>query len=443
MASSIFSGSSRYAADFAQVIERSVAIASLPLSQLANDRGRFSGQAAALEELARSVSSLRSAVTAIDDARSALSVSSSDGTIAGANAELTALPGTYEVSVVSTGSRTTATSSDDLPKVSNYLTQSVSTASSFTLTANGTSYTITPSAKNLAALAAAINAEESAGVQAVILNLGTASAPDYRISLQSTRLGPVTLQLTEADADPAELLTEIAKGTQASYRINGQPAAAPLTSDAAAQVQIAPGVTVDLLKPGTATIVVRRDSAKLSGFLSNFAAAYNSLVAALDENRGESDSPLNGHSIVWTIAQSLRGLTAATAVGEVTSLADLGFTFSDKGVLTFDAAKFAALDLSEALAFLDTSNTSGLLATADRMLDTIDADSAGLLSTTIESVTDQIVETDRQIAINQERIDLLRDRLAAQMSAADALIGMMEQQVSYLSGLFEAMRSNE
>src|SRR5688572_29533611 len=116
--STIFSGSSRYAADFSQVIERSVAIASLPITQLGAERVRLSGQETALASLARTVSSLRSAVTAVDTARSALSVASSDGATVGASAELTALPGSYTVEVVSTGSRTTAGSSESLPTVS-------------------------------------------------------------------------------------------------------------------------------------------------------------------------------------------------------------------------------------------------------------------------------------------------------------------------------------
>ncbi len=38
MASTLFSGTSRYSADFVQVIERSVAIASLPLTQMQQQR---------------------------------------------------------------------------------------------------------------------------------------------------------------------------------------------------------------------------------------------------------------------------------------------------------------------------------------------------------------------------------------------------------------------
>jgi flagellar hook-associated protein 2 len=430
--STIFSGSSRYAADFAQVIERSVAIASLPLTQLGSQRSRLSDQESAVASLAKSVSSLRSAVKAVDTAKFAISVSTSDGAAVGANADLEALPGKYTVQVLSTGSRTTSTTNDSLPKVSDYLTQNISTADSFTLYVNSSTYTITPTANNLAALAAAINEEPATGVQAVVLNLGTASNPDYRISVQSTTLGPVSLQLEENDSDPQSLLTGVAQGTFASYRINGQPVGSPIDSATASQIEIAPGVKVDLLKAGTSDIVVQRDSNKLSSALTGLAAAYNSVVAEIDRSRGASDSPLNGHSILSTLSQVLRRLTAG--------LPDLGFSFSDKGVLSFSSAQFGSQPSSDALRLIGSLQQGGFLAEANEALDMIEADSTGLLPTTTTSIKSQIAETDRQIAANQDRLDLLRQRLATQMAASDALIGMLEQQVSYMTNLFESMR---
>jgi flagellar capping protein FliD len=354
--------------------------------------------------------------------------------VAGASAELTALPGTYTVDVVSTGSRTTAGSNESLPTVSDHLTQSISTADSFTLRVNSSSYTITPSAKNLTSLAAAINAETAAGVQAVVVNVGSSAEPDYRLSVQSTKLGPVALQLDENGDNGQSLLTESHQGTSASYRINGQPAGSPIQSDTTSQVEIAPGIKIDLLKAGTSNIVVQRDNNKLLGALSGLAAAYNAVIAEIDQSRGASDSALNGHTILSTVSQALRRLT--------TSLPDLGFSFSDKGVLSFSSTRFESQDPAESLSLIGSSE-EGFLAEANDILDMIDNGSTGLLPSTATSIRDQIANTDRQINANQERIELLRERLAAQMAASDALIGMLEQQVSYMNNLFESMRLNE
>ena len=438
----IFSGSSRYANDFASIIERSLAIASLPLTQLGNERTKLSAESAALMAINGQITSLRSAVDAVNDAKSSLALSISNGAILSASTSSSALAGTYKVEVVSVGSHTNTTSKDTLPKVTIPSSASISTASSFTLSVDGTSRTITPASNTLESLAAAINADTSAGVQAVILNLGSSASPDYRLSLQSTKLGPVPIQLTEIDADPEDLLTEISAGTLAEYRINGQPAATPLTTDSATGVTIAPGLTIDLLKAGEADVVVKKDVNKLTGAISSLAAAYNNVMTEVDKHRGGNGGALAGQSIITGLTQSLREIFAYRDSGVVKNAASLGLTFSDKGVLSFSSSEFNEQALADAVEFLGDTDGSGLLGRAEEILDSFDDASTGLLPVASKSVTDQIASTDKLITANQERIALLQTRLATQMAAADALIGQMEQQLNYMNGLFDAMKTN-
>src|SRR5436305_427298 len=63
--SSIFSGSSRYASDFAQVISRTVQIASLPLTKMQQDRAALDDRNTALTSLDTKVGSLQTALTAL------------------------------------------------------------------------------------------------------------------------------------------------------------------------------------------------------------------------------------------------------------------------------------------------------------------------------------------------------------------------------------------
>jgi flagellar hook-associated protein 2 len=438
----IFSGSSRFANDFSQTIERSVAIASLPLTQLGNQRTKLSAETSALGSISGQIASFRSAVKAVNDAKSALAVSVSNGSVAGASAASNALPGTYTIDVVSVGSRTNTASSDTLPKVVNPGSSSISTAASFTLSEDGASYTIEPSANTLDALAAAINGQTGAGVQAVIVNLGSAASPDYRLSLQSTKLGDAPVQLTEIDDTPQDLLTEISKGTLASYRVNGQPAGAPLTSASATAVPVAPGLTIDLLSAGQANVVVKKDINKLTGALSSLVAAYNLTMSEVDKHRGEAGGALAGQSIISGLARSLRDIVSYQGSGAVTDSTALGLSFSDKGVLSFDTAQFNKAEAAGALNFLGDINGGGLLGNAEQILDGIDDASTGIIPVASQSVRDQIASTDSLISDNQYRVDLLRRRLADQMAAADAMIGALEQQISYMNGLFESMKAN-
>jgi flagellar capping protein FliD len=252
----------------------------------------------------------------------------------------------------------------------------------------------------------------------------------------------VPIQLTEIDADPEDLLTEISAGTLAEYRINGQPAATPLTTDSATGVTIAPGLTIDLLKAGEADVVVKKDINKLTGALSSLAAAYNNVMTEVDKHRGGNGGALAGQSIITGLTQSLRELFAYRDSGIVKNAASLGLTFSDKGVLSFNSTEFNEQALTDALEFIGDTDGSGLLGVAEEILDGFDDASTGLLPVASKSITDQIASTDKLITANQERIDLLQTRLANQMAAADALIGQMEQQLNYMNGLFDAMKTN-
>jgi hypothetical protein len=64
--SAIFSGNSRFASDLGQVIDRAVAIASLPLRQLQQQRAATASQQTAITSLASKFSALRSSLDAVD-----------------------------------------------------------------------------------------------------------------------------------------------------------------------------------------------------------------------------------------------------------------------------------------------------------------------------------------------------------------------------------------
>src|SRR5262245_19059127 len=89
------------------------------------------------------------------------------------------------------------------------------------LRVGGSTYTITPTANTLSSLAHAINRDNDANVQATIVNIGSPSAPDYRLSLQGIQLGILPIELTaDNGSDPGLLLTATyTTGAQAQYRV--------------------------------------------------------------------------------------------------------------------------------------------------------------------------------------------------------------------------------
>lgn len=436
----IFSGSSRYANDFQQIIERAVAIASLPLSQLNKQKEAMTAQSTALSDLDTKFSALQTALDNLQKATggSSLSAALSDSTVARATLSAGALEGVYSLSVITLGAQTSTLSSASLPKVSDPATGNISAAASFTLSVGGTNYTITPSANSLSQLVQAINASP-ADVRATLINLGTSAAPDYRLSIQSSKLGNISIQLNDGAAN---LLDVLSTGSPATYQINGQPTT-PISSDSRT-VTISPGLSVDLLKAGTTDITVSRTPGSIRDSITALVTAFNAAVDEVDKHRGQSKGALAGHSLIFSLGASLRQIGGYSGgSGSLKDLTALGLTFNKQGKLVFDPGTFdgaAASDFDSLLSFLGSTTTSGFLKSASTSLNNLEDSTSGILQTAISSLKKEILDQDKRIGDNQSRISLMRETLTARIAAADALIASLEQNVILFNGLFEAQR---
>ncbi|MDP2999157.1 MAG: flagellar filament capping protein FliD [Bryobacterales bacterium] len=441
---SIFSGSSRYSTDFQQIINRSVAIASLSMTQMQTAKVALGDQSAALVAMDAKFSSLQSAIASLGSAAATYNSAVSDGSVAGASAGTGAFQGVYSLEVVDIGSYTSVMSKDaGLLKVTDPSTTSISTSADFTLTVGGVAQPlITPAANTLTDLANAINAS-GAGVEATIVNLGTSATPDYRLSLASTKLGAVSVELTDGTTD---LLGTPSAGTLASYRVNGQPTVA-IESDSRS-VTIAPGLPATLLKAGTAQITVSHNTSGVGGTLSSIAKAYNAAVDEIDKYHAEGGSKaLRGSSMLYVLSQSLRDIAGySSGSGPISSLSSLGLGFDDKGKLSLDQAVFSAATDGQFQAlsdFLGSSSTGGFMKYASDVMAGLEDTTNGAIKTAISGIQAQLTQQDSRIAEEQTRIDALQKNLEARMAASDALIASMEQQVNFMNGLMESMLVNQ
>jgi flagellar hook-associated protein 2 len=438
-----FNGSSTYAADLQQNITHAVAIASIPLTQLNANVTALQGQSTEIGYLQNGFVALQKAITSLTTGVNGggLSASVSDNTIATANlnSSSAATPGTYSLNVISAGSPTTSVSNTGLPTVADPSATSISTSGTYTLTVNGSSFTVSPTTNSLNALAQAINLS-GAGVSATVINLGSPSAPSYTLSLQSSALGNIPIQLNDGTQD---LLTTLSTGSQAQYQVNGQPAT-PISSDSST-VTLAPGLTVNLVQAGQTTITVAEDSSAATTAISSFVAAYNATVDELATNRGTAGGPLSGQSIVFSLGQTLRDLTGFTGgSGSVTSLANLGLTFDGTGHLAFDQEQFAsvaAADPGDLASFLGTGSGSGFLASASSIIDGITNSSNGLFEEQQATIQNRITADNREISDTQARITTMQNQLTAQMSAADAMLFALQSQATFMTQLFQAQNA--
>jgi flagellar hook-associated protein 2 len=425
------------------VIERSVAIASLPLQQLNNTKTLLSSQSTAVASLDTKFAALQDAIQALESTAvdHALGVSVQDESILSATVSSNAMEGTYTLEVTSLGAYSMSLSSDGLTTVSDPTQQSISSAQTLSLTVDGTTFDVTPASSSLIGLATAINGLPDSGVRATVLNVGTSAAPDYRLALQSTKLAPVAIQLQDG---ATSLVTSLATGSNAVYKVNGMDR---LIESDSRTVTLAPGLEVTLLgesEAGQATsFSVVRDSAAIADSLSAFVEAYNAVVGELDTHRGQAAGALSGQSIVNSLAQSLRLIgNYSSGSAAVPSLAAFGITADQTGLLSFDTDVVDSLDAGAVVEFLGTTAGTGFLHAASDVLDSIEDPETGSVKVALQRFEVELTAQDKLIEENQQRIDDLRESLTAQMAAADALIASLEQQVSYITGLFEAMSAN-
>ncbi len=435
-----FNGSSTFSSAFQTVLNTAVQRASQPMEALQTQVTDLTNQETAIAGLQSTFTELQTVLQNIGTAATGSpSAQSSDTSAISATASAGALNGTYTILVDSPGSSTT-TLSDAGTTVTDPTTGNISSATSFTLTVNGTNHTITPSGSSLVDLADAINAA-SDGVQATIVNVGSNTSPDYRLSVTSNNLGPDTIQLNDGTKN---LLETLSPGTDATYQLNGQSTKIQSTSS---QVSLSPGLTVSLLQQTSSpvTVTVSTDYSGLQTALSNFATVYNSAVSSVSQQVGQNGGALTGQSIVYSLQNVLNSLTAYTGgSGSVASLADLGLTLdsSGNGQLDFNASTFSAADPAAVQQFLGSVNSAGFLQAANNAVDAMADPNTGVLREDGTAFQSQITSLNSQIAQQQTIVNNLETNLQSQLSQTDAAIATLQAQTSYYTQLLNVEYSN-
>jgi flagellar capping protein FliD len=289
-----------------------------------------------------------------------------------------------------------------------------------------------------ASVANAINSQFGDQVRAVVVNVGSASTPDYRLSLQATRLGDLAPDLSNGSS---YLQTQQTTGAQAKYIVNGS---GNTISSNSRSVSIANGVTVSLLAASTSAvnITVTRSTSALSSALEEFASSFNAALDEVDGQHGTTSGALAGQSLVGGLSKALSGLSTYNLPGSgIGGMEGIGLELDKTGHLTFNSFKLLASDLLNATgvtAFLGSTSGGGFLKMATDSLKSVEGTGTGLLPAAEANLKQQTAQLDSSIATAQERIDRMKVRLQEQMAAADALIATMEQRYNYMSGLFES-----
>jgi flagellar hook-associated protein 2 len=437
----IFTGSSSYSQDFIDVIERSMAIARLPLLQMQQQRIEANDRQAALTSLQGSFGSLRLAVEDVSArvASTQLSASFSESGIATATIGEQASKGTFSLEVLSLGNQTSflsaATANDPA-------TDGLGTELTKTLVVDGVETVLNLESNTLSALANAIN-EAGAGLNASVINVSSTATPSYRLVLQGDKYAAQAMTLHDGDAMGTNLLdaSALQSGQGVSYRVNGVA-----VSSESRSVTLAPGVDVRLtgVSAGAVTLTVSRSAADVSGALQSMVAAYNQVTAKLNEHRGTAGGALQGSPTVQNLGQLLRKVNSFTGTdGAFLAATDIGLSFNEQGVLSLETAKLVGLSegqLDELLAFLGNADEGGFLGAASDLLKQATSEEFGILTAERDAMRTRIANTDRQISAMEERLQRSEQDLRDRFARVDSTIAALQQQARFINGMFEAMR---
>lgn len=440
-----FTGVSKFATSLQSVLSRAVSIASLPLDSLNAGLNTLNSKQYALQAIETPFLNLQQSISSLQNTikSSLLDSSVSDASTVTATVSSGALAGSYSIEVDNLGSSSSALSTSGSTAVSDPTQQSITNSASVTLTVGSSVTTITPSGSSLQSLVTAINTHASDKVQATLVNVGSNTSPDYRLSLRAVNLGADAIDLTDGSGD---LISSSSTGTLASYKVAGSSSS--ITSNSRT-VTLAPGLTLNLTGQSpsgvSTTINVLNNPAPLSSALSSFASAYNAAVDAVSAQHGQNAGPLQGDSLLQSLSQALNHLGTYSNGDPSSSLAGYGVSLDQTGHLSVDSTAFktaANSNFAGLLSVLGTSTSSGFLKTATDLLAGIEDPVNGTIKDEQSSVTAAITAQQTRIANEQAVVNTLQTNLTAQIARADSAIASLESQVSYVTGLFAAYTGN-
>lgn len=287
----------------------------------------------------------------------------------------------------------------------------------------------------------AINADPEAGVNASIVNDG--SAEGYRLVLSSKDTGEgagiTTMKFTNNTMmeDPDTLIT----GRNAELRINNILITSPTNSVEGAIQGIA--LELDSTAVGkTSTVVVDKDTTAITDAVKGFVSAYNemkSTVGRLTNVTGDADTAgeLVGDRIVRNIQTQLsRNLSNSVSGGELTLLSQMGISLAANGRLELDESKLDEVAASNPQAVADffagDGEEAGMAGRLDSTLGQF-LGNDGLIQSSIKSSETRVSSLENRFERMELTIERTIERYQRQFSQLDGMIAQMNQTSAYLT----------
>ena len=293
--------------------------------------------------------------------------------------------------------------------------------------------------------------------RATLVNVGTAAAPSYAITVNSTEPGTssgslgVTLGSQFTSGLSAYTLTQ---AKDANFSISG--IAGTITRSSNTVTDIIDGVTMQLEGVGASTSTVGADGDTTMGKLKEIVNQYNSITSYIAENdlisveqdgTGTDTKPVYGSlargSIDDDVLSALKSTISGATASDGTSVrifSDIGITTERDGTLKFNEDTFnkALADDPNGLEQLLTNYADKNSVTGGPLH--IYTQFQGIIDNAISSNDTQIRDLNERISTAEASIALLEQSLNARFSRMEVAIGKMQSQGNSLSSALGGLK---
>jgi flagellar hook-associated protein 2 len=417
------------------ILNRAVAIAQIPITQLQNRDSDVIQQQTLMAGLQTAVANLADTVTTLGNVAQsqALTATSSNPAAVSVAATGATQAGAYTINSIT--SPATAASERSLNPVADSVNTPVSSTGTVNLVVGSNNYKFTLTNNSLVGLRDQINSL-GAGVTASIL---TTSGGNY-LSISSNTTGASTLQLfDDPDGANTSMLTNTNQGTNADFFLNGIEVKQPGN----VVNSVISGVTFTIQAASTTpvTLTLASDGTQLSSALQNVISDYNSLSTLLQAQVGPAAGLLSGNSVINQLQSLQRQFTSYTGTtGSIKSLADLGVEFSSTGVASLNTDTFNKLSstqIADAFSYVGSTTTglAGFAATLQEFSDPV----TGVMKDEMDGLTNTDKDLTNNIATLTDRANLMQSNLQLQLAAADSTLADLESTQNTLTASLQGL----
>ncbi|GBG13000.1 flagellar hook-associated protein 2 [Novimethylophilus kurashikiensis] len=361
------------------IVSKLMQVEQQPLALLDSKEAKYQSKLTAYGTLKGALSSFQTAAQAVNDVSKFQSASATvgDSSVFTATAQSNSVAGAYNINVTqlaqaqslmaagqsttntAIGSGATTTLTFQFGTISGgTFTNGVYTGAGFSQDGTSSTGTVTIDSSNntLQGIRDAINAA-NVGANATIVNDGTSnrlvltskatganSSMSISVSGDSTLANLLNYDPTQAaGSQTGQNLTQTVAAQSAALTVNG----ISITSASNSVSGAIDGVSLSLIKTGSTTLNVARDTSTAKKAIQDFVAAYNSLNGTISslasyDATSKQGGILLGDSAVNSIQARIRGLlgSALTGVGgSYTTLSQVGVSFQKDGTLSLDTSK--------------------------------------------------------------------------------------------------------